>query len=70
MKNEKAYLKKLAMDSYTDDDFFYSKLKKSSKVKKVTKKPKGRDDYGDDFQVLLLKGYIYQYDKNPTQQIN
>jgi hypothetical protein len=49
MKNEKAYLKKLAMDSYTDDDFFYSKLKKSSKVKKVTKKPKGRDDYGDDF---------------------
>jgi len=49
MKNEKAYLKKLAMDSYTDDDFFYSKLKKSSKVKKVTKKPKNRDDYDGDF---------------------
>lgn len=47
MKNEKAYLKKLAMDSYADDDFFYSKLKKSSKVKKVSKKAKGRDDYED-----------------------
>ena len=38
MKNEKAYLKKLAMDTFTDDDFFYSKLKKSSKVKKKGQK--------------------------------
>jgi hypothetical protein len=45
MKNEKAYLKKLAMDTFADDDFFYSKLKKSSKVKKGPKKVKGRDDY-------------------------
>ena len=44
MKNEKAYLKKLALDEYADDDFFYSKLKISSKPKKQ-KKTKNKEDY-------------------------
>ena len=47
MKNETAYLKKLAMESSSDNDFFYSKLKKSLKVKKVSKRPKGSDGYDD-----------------------
>lgn len=49
MKNEKAYLKKLALDEYADEDFFYSKLKNSSKTKKGLKKAKNRADYEDNF---------------------
>lgn len=49
MKNEKAYLKKIALNSFTDEDVFYHKLKKSSKSKKGVKKLKNRDSYEDNF---------------------
>jgi hypothetical protein len=49
MKNEKAYLKKLALDEYTDEDVFYTKLKNTSKIKKGSKKAKNKDEYEGNF---------------------
>jgi hypothetical protein len=49
MKNEKTYLKKIALDSFADEDAFYHKLKKSTKSKKGVRKLKNRDSYEDNF---------------------
>jgi hypothetical protein len=49
MKNEKAYLKKIALNSFADEDVFYTQLKKSTKSKKGVKKLKNKDSYEDNF---------------------